>query len=429
MEHERIAGLSIDDEYDVVVIGAGSAGVGAAVGAAKAGARTLVVERYGFAGGAATTSSVLAYCGLYANRPNAFAVVGGVAGAVLNELQSMGVAADPLRLKRTGNWIVPLNPEALKVALDRILLEAGSSVLFHCAVSAAFRDEAGVTSIEVTGHFGSRRIRAKAFVDASGDADLCAFAGLRFVSPDHVQPASFPLRIGGFGTERPVNRVAFQAAAIRYNAAAPALVARADGGVVIEVPNSPELWWMALDFPADPCDEMDFSRKEIVAREAAWRLVEDLRSSDPACAHVYLVSSGPQIGVRESRHPLTCTSVSERDVVTGAVPDDTVALGGWPIEIHHAPGRQEYVAVGGAGYFGIPLSALRVPEADNVFVAGRLAGADRRAYGSTRVMGTAFATGQAAGVGAAVMADIGGAAEVQEVQHRLLSQGALLFQE
>jgi FAD dependent oxidoreductase len=417
--------LSCDESYDVVVIGAGSGGVGAAIGAAKAGARTLVVERYGFAGGAATSSSVLAYCGLYANRPNPMPVVGSVATEVLDELKALGVAADPFRVKKTGNWIVPLNPEALKVALDRILLRAGVSVMYHSAVAAVYREGDRVSQIDVLGHFGIRRIRAKAFVDASGEGDLCFLAGLQFSEPPKIQPGSFPIRISGIDPEKPIDREAFRAAATRYNARAPALPARADGGVVLRMPHSPELWWMALDFPVDPVSASDFSQKEVAARDAAWLLVEGLTKSGPGYAAAYLVSTGPQIGIRESRHPTTRLTISEAHILAGYCPDNTVALGGWPIEIHHAPGVQEYVGVGGEGYFGIPDTSLRTLEIDNVFVAGRLIGADSRAYGSTRVMGTAFATGQAAGVGAALAA-ADGVWGAMDMRRTLTEQGAHL---
>lgn len=194
---------------------------------------------------------------------------------------------------------------------------------------------------------------------------------------------------------------------------------------MLRMPHSPELWWMALDFPVDPASASDFSQKEIAARDAAWRLVEDLTNSGPGYATAYLVSTGPQIGIRESRHPTTRLAISEAHVLEGFCPENTVALGGWPIEIHHAPGVQEYVAIGGDGYFGIPDTSLRTLEVDNVFVAGRLIGADSRAYGSTRVMGTAFATGQAAGVGAALVAThgVGGA---MEMRRTLAGQGAYL---
>ena len=144
--------------------------------------------------------------------------------------------------------------------------------------------------------------------------------------------------------------------------------------------NSAELWWMALDSPADPANN-GFDRKEIVAREAAWRLVEDLRSSDPACARVYLVSGQTcrRSACAESRHPLTCTSVSERDVVTGAVPDNTVALGGWPIGGDGARGTAGMRGSwrrGGTREDPVVGYARCPGPADNVFVAGRLAGAD-----------------------------------------------------
>ncbi|QRM33172.1 FAD-dependent oxidoreductase [Microvirga sp. VF16] len=414
-------------EYDVVVLGAGSAGVAAAVGAAQAGARTLIVERYGFAGGAATASSVLAYCGLFANRANAELVVGGVASDVLLQMRRLGVSTDPTRLKTTGNWIVTLNPEALKVALDRVLIEAGVSVLYHAALSGIAMADDNVTSLQVSGHFGSTCIRANSFVDASGEGTLCFLANRsRVTSPAKVQPASFPVRIGGIDPDWRLSRDPFRAATAEYNSSAPAVPARENGGVVLRVPGTSEIWWMALDLDTDPCAGEAFSLDEIKSRDAAWRLVDILKTTDSAFRHCYLATSGPQIGVRESRHPETITRITSQHIIQAVLPNDTIGLGGWPMEIHHAPGIQEYISVGGEGYFGVPFSALQIPNLRNVLVAGRLIGADSRAFGSVRVMGTAFATGQAAGIGAALMARSKSSLTIQDLQGELVSQGAII---
>ena len=123
--------------YDVVIVGGGSAGVAAAVGAAATGARTLLLERYGFLGGAATTSNVLAYCGFYAqggSRPEP--VVAGVATHVIEALTRLGIEAGPIS-SPSGNWILRLECEPLKLALDHVLHRSGADVLLHAPVVAA----------------------------------------------------------------------------------------------------------------------------------------------------------------------------------------------------------------------------------------------------------------------------------------------------
>ena len=128
--------------YDVVVVGGGSAGVAAAVGAAAAGARTLLLERYGFLGGAATTSNVLAYCGLYAQGgARAEPVVAGVASQVIEALTRLGIEASPIN-SPSGNWILRLECEPLKLALDHVLRRSGADVLLHAPVVAASVDGA-----------------------------------------------------------------------------------------------------------------------------------------------------------------------------------------------------------------------------------------------------------------------------------------------
>ncbi|MGY5795011.1 FAD-dependent oxidoreductase len=416
-----------DLNYDVVVVGAGSAGIAAAASASRAGSKTLLIERYGFAGGAATTSSVLAYCGLYANSEEARPVVAGIATEILDELRKLSVPANPVRLKTTGNWIVPLNPEALKIALDRSVMNAGVAVFFHTVVSGVEVFEGRVRSVDVSGHFGRIRIAAHAFVDASGEGDLCFSADRGLFAPQtKVQPASFPIRLGGVRSDWALDRSLFKTAIAKYNAASPAIAARENGGVQLRIPGSCEIWWMALDLETDPCDVGDFSLAEMKSRECGWHLVECLKETDSTTfKDCYVASTGPQIGIRESRRPRTLAKVAARDILEAFVPDDTVALGGWPMEIHHAPGVQEYIPVGGAGYFGIPIGAIRTPI-ENLLVAGRLTGADDQAYGSIRVMGTAFATGQAAGVAAAMLRPETTNIDFANLRMQLASQGALV---
>lgn len=414
-------------ECDVAIVGAGSAGVAAAVGAAKAGARTVLVERYGLAGGAATISSVLAYCGLFANTADARRVVGGVATGVLAALEKLGVDTTPIRLRSTGNWIVPLNPEALKVALDRTAAISDIQMFYHATLCGAAVARDTMTAINICGDFGMARIKARAFIDASGEGNLWHLAGHRGPGAPHKpQPASLPIRVGGVGEGWKKNRGAFAIASEIYNAQDPTIRARSNGGIVLEIPGSSEIWWMALDLDANPTDVVGFGQMEIAARDASWRLVCALRKAGRAFGDAYVASTGPRIGVRESRRPSTLRRIKVEEIVTGAMPDDTIALGGWPMEIHHSPGVQEYIKVGGNGFFGIPVDALRAAEISNLLVAGRLIGADTKAFGSIRVMGTAFATGQAAGVYAAHMAASRGAVSLADVRRTLETQGAIV---
>src|SRR5690606_9216686 len=124
------------------------------------------------------------------------------------------------------------------------------------------------------------------------------------------------------------------------------------------------------------------------------------------------------------RRPFSRADVTERDVVEGLRHADGIGRGSWPMEVHEAPGRARFVEVGGEGYFDIRAGAIEAAEIENLRLAGRVIGADAKAYGSVRVMGTAFATGHAAGISAALEAD--GGSDVATLQARLKEQGALI---
>src|SRR5690606_22182182 len=188
------------ERYDVVVIGGGAGGLAVACGAARTGARTLLVERYGFMGGAATNAQVLAYCGFYLAGPKPIPSVAGIGRQVLNSLGKIGVDIAPI-VSKSGYWIVMFDPEAAKLAFDRVAAANGVEVRLHSRLVSAQRDGGRIVSVDLLDHAGVTTIEASAFVDASGEANLAFAAGAELSlegGPDaHVQPASLPIRIGG----------------------------------------------------------------------------------------------------------------------------------------------------------------------------------------------------------------------------------------
>ena len=227
-------GRRSEADYDVIVAGGGAAGVGAALGAAKAGAKVCVVEKYGFLGGAATNAQVLAYCGFYHQGGEPIQAVAGAGEQVLDAMRKLGVGAEPYHSETTGNWIVLLDPERLKVALDRICAEHGIDVLLHTRVAAATRTSDRIESVTVAGMDGRSRIVADAFVDASGDANLALVAGLDYRVGDEdgrLQAFTMPMRVGGVALEGRIDREAIKAAVISYNQTAEHKIGRSDGGI------------------------------------------------------------------------------------------------------------------------------------------------------------------------------------------------------
>lgn len=390
------------ESFDVAVVGGGSAGVAAAVAAARQGARVALVERYGFLGGAATNAQVLAYCGFYYRRPEPVRAVGGIGAEMLARLSALGMAADPIR-SRTDNWIVALEVEPVKAALDGLVAEAGVALHLHARMIEAMHDGARISAIRAVDHQGAFEIAARSFVDASGEADLAAFADvpMAWVATDDApgQFASYCVRIGGIPQDVEIDRAALKA--MPRPDTAPGVSLREDGGIIIRQPGTDIIWWMGIDIRTDGLSSHSLTRAEQQGRRLAWDFVERLGRL-PGCEKARLVATGPQVGIRESRRPQARLMVATADALAGRHADDGIARAAWPIEVHKEAGRPTMTPIGGDGYFDVPLRALRAAQIDNLWLAGRTAGAEEGAFGSLRVMGTAFATGQAAGTAAAL---------------------------
>ena len=425
----KLIGRRAEADYDVVVTGGGAGGIAAAIGAAKAGARVCLVEKYGFLGGAAANAQVLAYCGFFHQGGEPVPAVAGVGDDVLRVLRTMGLDGRPHRSPTTGNWIVLLDPERLKVALDRVCAEHGVDVLLHTRVAAATRTAETIEAVTIAGMDGRSRLVAEAFVDASGDANLALVAGhaLRIGDGEgRLQAFTMPLRIGGLARDMPLSREALKAAVAIFNTRSQHPIHRTDGGIYTLVPGTSDLWWLIIDRDMPDLSSRSFTRAEQEGREMALLMVDVLRGNTPGFEAAWLAQTGPQIGVRETRHPTARCEVTRADILEGRQRSDGVARGAWPMELHGEAGKPVYERVGGQGYFHIPLDALHARDLGNLWYAGRVIGADPHAYGSTRVMGTAFASGEAAGVAAALSTAQGHPPEASAVRAQLVAQGALI---
>jgi glycine/D-amino acid oxidase-like deaminating enzyme len=392
--------------YDVIVAGGGSAGIGAALGARRAGARTLLIERGPCLGGAATLRNVVTYCGLY--KLDERQVVFGAAEEMLAGLRELGAVTGPQRFKAVA---CVFDPEAVKRVADEVLERAGVEVLLHSHLLEATREGERITGLTVADHSGVHAYAAGAFVDATGEADLAHRGGaaVRYGNDGWVLNGTLGVRIGGISRGTPVTRDAL-ATAVREAKNAGNDVLTGETGLIARMPISGDVITYLADEAYDARDATDTSRAERSARRQAQAYLEVVRSL-PGCHDAYIVSTGPELGTRESRHLIGRTQLTEKEVLQPGPVDEAIALGAWPIESHPGPGMPlEWKYIGGPGFYGIPLGVLHSHDTRNLFAGGRTVDGDRGAGASLRVMGTALATGQAAGVAAALTAGTGHAA-------------------
>ncbi len=398
----------------------------AAVAAAQAGASVALVERAAYLGGAATHSNVLTYCGFWTQADPAVQIVRGVGETVLREIEACGGDASPVRT--ASNVVIALlDPEIVKFALDRICERADIDVLLHATLTGATAIGKRVTSAAIYDHGGTSNISAKAFVDASGDADLAARAraGVRYGGSDGaVQNGTLVVRFGGIAPNADTSRGAWEGA-VRAAKARGLDALTKEHGLVVRIPRSNDVLAYLADEAYDVRDARSHAAAERHGRLQAWQLLEAIRAL-PGHENAYIVTTGPTIGTRESRHVVAVRPLIESDVVSGAAFPDSVALGSWPVEHHPGPGLPNtWIRIKDEGAYEIPLGTLQSATHANLFAAGRTLDADPYAFASLRVMGTAFATGQAAGVAAAQCAR-NGETNATRVRTELVRQGALI---
>lgn len=402
--------------FDVAVVGGGSAGVAAAVSAARTGARTLLVERGDVLGGNASLAFVHTICGLYREADGAPPVPAhfGLPRRLAAELTDAGGAGAPERAGRM--WVLPIEPprfaELLRAWCARTPgLECMTGTeLVGASLGARADDEC---ELALHGGGGPGRIRARAVVDASGDAEAAALAGAdwEMAPPDRLQIPSFIFRMGGvdrdrlqgFGRLRLTRAVAEAARHRALPAECESVLvrpARAEGEiyVTLNVPR-PE------NRPFAPLDEKELGVLGAQARAWADAVAAFLRDTREAFRGARVVAWPRQLGVRETRRGLGRVVLEERDVLDGRRRDDEVALSTWPVELWHEHRRAEWRHP--SGPCSIPLAALASRSHPRLALAGRCLSASHEALGALRVIGTALATGEAAGVAAALAVDAG----------------------
>lgn len=421
--------------YDVVVCGAGPAGVIAAIAAAREGASVALVERFGFLGGMATAGLVMPLSVfIYQNKR----VIGGIPWEFIERLEAMGGGYIE---KPLGN--VAFDPELYKLCMQRMVLEAGVTLYMNSYLTGTVVGTEGrVECVEIENKSGAEALEAKVFIDCTGDADLAAMAGVEMqpMNGEPLQPLSTYFILAGVDTSSPLIAEAMhhnkQGVNCHCLPIREYLLERAEE---LDMPEFGGPWFcttlhegcVAVNMTrtaADACDNRDYTAAECRLREDVYRMADVLRNNFAEFKNCYVASVATQAGIRETRRIKGVHTMTAEEYMSGYRYEDSISRGAHPIDIHATKGSSQVTHfLEQAAY--VPYRALIANDYPNLLVAGRCLSADRKAFASMRVQASCMGTGQAAGVAAAMCAKVG--CSVQSVDigalvERLKALGAAL---
>jgi FAD-dependent oxidoreductase family protein len=445
-------------ETDVLVVGGGPSGLGAALGAAAAGMQVILAERYGFLGGNATAALVMPLMSFHTQHPRlekegaaglyptdhgrGDPLIAGALKIFLERLVKAGGAIPPSL--KTG-YTVPFDPETFKlVALD-LLDEAGVRFLFHALASEAIVEHGTIKGVVFETKSGPVVIHARVVIDGTGDGDVAAQAGAPYEigrEDDRlVQPMTLMFRMAEF------ERASFEGYVkehpdqwrgvhglwdlIQEAAAAGELSLPREDLLFFGTPHSREVSVNSTRLTGVlGVDVWDLSDAEWQTRRQMRQIVSFLRRYVPGFEASYVVQSGMQVGVRETRRIAGEYQLNEEDILGARKFPDGIARSAYPIDIHNPEGRGTVLKHLPPGeWYEIPLRCLLPQSVEGLLVAGRCISGTHEAHSSYRVMPVVMAVGQAAGVCAALAAKrrtMPRAVPAGEVRAELTRQGGSL---
>jgi FAD dependent oxidoreductase len=423
---------------DVLVVGGGPAGLAAAVSAARGGARTLLLERYGFLGGMGTAGGVTNFAGLYGKRGGVVQpLVRGVADELLARIQALGGLNEPQDGLQGRIRVRSYDVAAYKCAADGWLLDAGVELLLHAWAAGVVMDEAGnhIQAVLVETKSGRQAVCAQQVIDCSGDADIAHFAGAPNTLGDGAGDMLYPstmFRIGGVDAARAQAAIGefkaidalMEAASERYNFPR--------RGAILRPQRDPSLWRANVTQlrndqgrAVDATDARQLSNAEVEGRRQIVEYMRFLRAEVPGFEHADINEIAAQVGVRETRRVHCQHMLSGDEVLHGARFADSIGLNAWPVETHVAGAVTWRFPTDPDNSFNqLPWRMLVPQRVDNLLVAGRCAGMEHLGQSAARASGACLVMGQAAGTAAALR--VKGAFSVEALQAALVSAGAEL---
>lgn len=425
-------------EFDVLVVGGGPAGLAAAVSAARHGASTLLVERYGFLGGMGTAGGVTNFAGLYGRRAGQMQqLVHGVVDELLARLAQLGGLNAPQDGLQGRIRVRSYDVAAYKCAADGWLQGAGVQLLLHACAVAVLQDAAqAISAVIVETRSGRQALRARQVIDCSGDADIAHLAGVPFELGDGAGDALYPstmfcigqvdaaraqAAIGSFGAIDLLMDKARQDPNKHYDFPRQGAILRPQRNASVWRANVTQLR-NAQGRAVDATDARQLSAAEVEGRRQIVEYMRFLRAEVPGFEQAELAEIAAQVGVRETRRIHGAYRLTGEDVLGGARFEDSIGLNAWPVEMHMA-GRIEWAFPRDAdnAFNQLPWRMLVPLKVPNLLVAGRCASMEHLGQSAARASGACFVMGQAAGTAAALR--VAGRFEVPALQQALRADG------
>lgn len=448
-------------DYDIIVVGGGISGVMAAISAAGNGAKTLLIEQYGFMGGMLTAAGVGPMMTYHVEDRQ---VIRGSVGRLIDRLvekkKSPGHVLDTIGYTYT---VTPFDAEAMKHELELMLLESGVNILYHTMLSQVKVIDGCIKSITITNKSGLSELRAKVFIDATGDGDLSAWSGVTYSfgrqEDGACQPMTMNMKMSNvdieavkaFVKENP-DEFPFLKGNTKIVDMSPKL---AISGYVKQVKkgredglldfNTEAILFFETNNPGevivnttrirgfDSTNPWELTQAEIEGRKQVRSLEKFLQERIRGFENAILLSSGPNIGVRGSRQMKGLYTLTIEDIVSAKCFEDVIAHGGYPIDVHHPEGKGEVVKeednIKPGTMYSVPYRCLVNNQISNLITVGRCISATFEAQGAIRTTPITGAIAQAGGVAAylAVSNNLATAdININQLQEILLKEGAYL---
>ncbi len=395
--------------FDLVVCGAGMGGVCSAIAAARNGISVLLIERYGFAGGMATSGLVNPFMSFrkqirnddgtwQGGRADEDIIASPIFIEIVNRLKSLGAADE------SGQTF---DDETLKFILDGMLVESGVKILYHSFVSGAKTNRSSIDEVTVTTKSDTLRIKAKVFIDATGDGDLAYLTGFPFETgtgdEEACQPMTLCFRVGGVSGFSSFDEIWKNLNSIYSDAKKSGAITIPRENVLLFKTLRPDIIHFNTTrvVGKDGTDSMELGQAEIEGRHQAMSLLSLFKGKSAFFKDAFMLKMACQIGVRETRRITGAYTVTEEDVVGAKTFEDGIARSSYPIDIHNPKGEGTVIKRVEGPFYEIPFRCLIPEESTNLLMACRAISSTHEAHSSLRVMPVVASIGQAAGFAAA----------------------------